>query len=181
VYEAYRYTVDGTTVTVDVGKYASGEPDCILSPAREYIDFFYELYISVSYPYFIQNSVIRANCAKILAAIEELERKHIFIKIAMVLPIREPATGRNFFADVPLFSHKEMKSVDHMSSVINDRLLRKFFFAVLENYYESDLRGTYGLAQEIDGSLNIGDDFDEVKFFQDIVAAVGANNEMAIG
>jgi len=174
VYEAYRYTVDGTTVTVDVGKFAAGEPDCILSPAREYVSFFYELYVSVSYPYYIKNETIRMNCAKMLAAIEELERQHIFIKINMVCPIRRPSSdGSNMFMDIPLFSHKDPKSVDTMSSVINDRLLRKFIFAVMENYYQDKLVDGYGLALTMDGSFNIGGDFDEVEFFEGIRDAVG--------
>jgi len=106
VYEAYCYTVDGTNVGVDIGKYANGESDCVISPARQYIDFFYELYVNVSYPYWIPNATIRMNCAKLLATIEELERQHIFIKITVVLPVQRIAKdGRNFFADIPLFSH----------------------------------------------------------------------------
>lgn len=175
VYEAYRYTVDGVSVGTDVGKYAAGEPDCVISPARQYIDYFYELYVSVSYPYYIKNEAIRENCAKLLATIEELERQHIFIKVAMVFPDQRPSTdGRNFFADVPLFSHKDPKSVDTMSAVINDRLLRKFFFAILENYYEEKLADGYGIAVKMKGSMNIGDTFDEIKFFEEVVCTVGA-------
>ena len=40
VYENFRYSTDGTKVDVDVGKYANGEPDCVMSPARQYIDYF---------------------------------------------------------------------------------------------------------------------------------------------
>lgn len=175
VYEAYRYTVDGTQVGVDVGKYANGEADCVISPAREYIDFFHELYVSISYPYYTTNETIRMNCAKLLATIEELERTHIFIKISIILPISGPSSdGRNFFADVPLFSHKDPKSVDTMSAVINDRLLRKFFFAMLEAHYGDNLRGSYGTAVKVDGAMNIGDTFNEVEFFESVSLSVGA-------
>ena len=175
VYEAYRYTVDGTNVGVDIGKYANGEADCVISPARQYIDFFYELYVSVSYPYYTTNETIRTNCAKLLATIEELERTHIFIKISIILPIRGPSNcGQNFFADVPLFSHKDPKSVDTMSAVINDRLLRKFFFAILEEHYGDNLRSSYGTAVSVDGAMNIGDTFNEVEFFKSIADSVGA-------
>jgi len=175
VYEAYRYTVDGTNIGVDIGKYANGESDCVISPARQYIDFFYELYISVSYPYYTKNSTIRANCAKLLATIEELERQHIFIKITAILPINRPSlSGRSFFSDLPLFSHKDPKSVNTMSAIINDRLLRKFFFAILENYYGSDLRGSYGTVINVKGAMNVGDKFDEIKFFETIANSVGA-------
>lgn len=174
-YEAYRYAVDGTTVGIDVGKYANGEPDCVITPAVQYVDFFYELYVNTSYPYSVSNDRIRTNCAKLLATIEELERQHIFIKIAMVLPIRRPSrTGKDFFADVPLFSHKDPKSVETMSSVINDRLLRKFFFAILENHYKEDLNDSYGTAVTLDGAMCIGEEFNEIEFFEEVVLSVGA-------
>lgn len=175
VYEAYRYAVDGVEVGIDVGKYAAGEPDCVITPAKQYVDFFYELYISVSYPWNIGNDVIRENCAKLLATIEELERQHIYIKVAMVLPIRGPSQdGNNFFADVPLFSHKDPKSAETMSAVINDRLLRKFFFAILENYYEERISYGYGQAVDMKGSMNIGKEFNEIEFFEEVVLSVGA-------
>ena len=173
IYEAYRYTVDGKTVTVDVGKYSAGEPDCILSPAVDYIDFFYELYVSASYPYYVTNSQIRTTCARLLAAIEELERQHIYIKVAAVCPIRSPTANNNFFADIPLFSHKQPKDVNMMSAVVNDRLLRKFIFAMLEDFYDDRLRSSYGLAVDMKGALNLGKEFDEADWFESVVAAVG--------
>ena len=175
VYEAYRYAVDGVVVAYDVGKYAAGHPDCVITPARQYVDFFYELYVSISYPWTITNETIRENCAKLLATVEELERQHIYVKIALVLPITHVASGgRNFFADVPLFSHKEPKSVDTMSAVINDRLLRKFFFAFIENYYGDEISDGYGQPVSIKETMNVGDVFDEIKFFEEVVMSVGA-------
>ncbi|MEE8599405.1 MAG: hypothetical protein V3S69_07895, partial [Dehalococcoidales bacterium] len=175
VYEAYRYAVDGVQVGVDVGKYANGEPDCVITPARQYIDFFYEMYVNISYPHHVTDDTIRQNCAKLLATVEELERQHIFIKIAMVFPARRPATdGRNFFSDVPLFSHKDPKSVDTMSSVVNDRLLRKFYFAILENYYGDKLSSGYGTAVTLEKAMNIGNEFNEIEFFEEVVLSVGA-------
>jgi len=177
VYENFRYSTDGTKVDVDVGKYANGEPDCVMTPSRQYIDFFYELYISVSYPHYVTNKKVRKNVAKLLATIEELERQHIFIKITLVLPIKNVTSTRsrsNYFASIPLFSHKDCKSVSIMSSVVNDRLLRKFFFAVLEKEYGSDLSYTYGQATELEGAMNIGNEFNEIEFFENITKAVGA-------
>lgn len=175
VYEAYKYCVDGVQVGIDVGKYAAGEPDCVITPSRQYIDFFYELFINISYPYHVTNDLIRQNCAKLLATVEELERQHIYIKIAMVFPgERCSKDGRNFFSDVPLFSHKDSKSVETMSSVVNDRLLRKFYFAILENYYEEHLDSSYGHAVTLKDAMNIGNEFDEIEFFQEVVLSVGA-------
>lgn len=177
VYENFRYTTDGTCVDFDMGKYANGEPDCVMSPSRQYIDFFYELYVNISYPHYVSNSDVRKSVAKLLATIEELERQHIYIKLTLLLPITGCAHHRkrsNYFGSIPLFSHKERKSVDMMSSVVNDRLLRKFFFAVLENLYGSDLDDCYGSAKKLEGTMNIGDKFDEVDFFKSVQQYVGA-------
>lgn len=175
VYEAYRYAVDGVEVGVDIGKYANGEPDCVITPAKQYVDFFYELYINISYPSHVSDENIRRNCAKLLATVEELERQHIFIKVAMVFPGKHCGKdGSNFFSDVPLFSHKDAKSVSTMSSVVNDRLLRKFFFAILEDFYADNLASSYGTAVTLEKSMNIGGAFNEIEFFEEVVLSVGA-------
>jgi len=178
VYEEYKYDVEGTTVGFDVGKYAAGEPDCVITPAKDYVDFFYELYISVSYPYNVENSEIRENVAKLLATIEELERNHIFIKVTLVLPIRAITVDgcSDFFSAIPLFSHKDYKSVQTMSSVVNERLLRKFYFAVLEDVYGDELSDHYGTAKSIEGVMNIGNQFNEVEFYESIQRKVGARS-----
>lgn len=178
VYENFRYSHDGTQVGIDVGKYAAGEADCVITPNRQYIDFFYEIYVNVSYSWSVSNDTIRKNVAKLLATIEELERKHVFIKINAILPISGPATiddtRRNFFSAIPIFSHKDHKSVAVMSSVINERLLRKFYFAVLEDLYGSDLSSGYGHPVQLEKSMNIGNTFDEVELFESIMKTVGA-------
>lgn len=176
VYENFRYTSDGTKVDVDVGKFNSGEPDCVLTPSVQYVDFFYELYISISYRYGITNETIRENVAKLLATIEELERQHIYIKIVMIFPARNVTReyNKNFFSTVPLFSHKEYKNVSLMSSVVNDRLLRKFYFAILENVYGTGLSDSYGQVIQLPECMNIGTQFQEIEFFESVVTAVGA-------
>ena len=177
VYENFRYSTDGTKVDVDVGKYANGEPDCVITPAVQYVDFFYELYINISYPWNISNEKIRTNIAKLLATIEELERQHIFIKISLVLPIHgvsKESSVRDYFSFIPLFSHKEMKSVSTMSSVVNDRLLRKFYFALLEATYGENLSYGYGTAVKLPKTMNPGEDFNEIEFFEEVKTLVGA-------
>jgi hypothetical protein len=176
VYEDYRYTTDGTQVDIDVGKYVSGEPDCVITPSQQYIDFFYELYVSISYPYNVQNSTVRENVAKLLATVEELERRHIFIKVTLILPIRDAVLDNthNFFSSIPLFSHKDQKSVSVMSSVINERLLRKFYFAILETVFKEKLAGGYGSPVSLDNAMNIGSQFDEIEFYENVVNKVGA-------
>lgn len=179
VYEAYKYSVDGTNVGVDVGKYANGDADCVITPAREYVDFFYELYISVSYPWNISNADIRRHTAKLLATIEELERQHIWIKITLIFPAHNVTRGeyngpRNYFSSIPLFSHKDPKSVQTMSSVVNDRLLRKFYFAILENLYKENLSYNYGTAVTLPKCMNVGNEFNEIEFFEEVLVSVGA-------
>jgi hypothetical protein len=62
-----------------------------------------------------------------------------------------------------------------MASVINERLLRKFYFAIMEDYYADNLSRNYGLAvTNIEGAMSIGVEFNEIKFFEDILAHVGA-------
>lgn len=179
VYEDFKYTTDGTQVGVDVGKYAAGEADCVITPSKQYIDFFYEMYVSVSYPYYVKNSTVRKNVAKLLATVEELERQHIFIKINAVLPINNPKSCageykiNKFFSSIPLFSHKDYKSVDVMSSVVNDRLLRKFYFAVLEDFYGKNLDQGYGQPISLEKSMNIGEEFNEVELFEQVKNSIG--------
>jgi len=176
VYENFRYSVDGTAVGVDIGKYANGEPDCVITPSVQYVDFFYELYVSISYPWSVDNNVIKNTIAKLLATIEELERQHIFIKVTLIFPARSVKNNcsQNFFSSIPLFSHKDYKSVETMSAVLNDRLLRKFYFALLEDIYGDELASGYGTAITLPECMTIGESFDEIEFFTDIVKKVGS-------
>jgi hypothetical protein len=179
IYEDFKYSTDGTQVGIDVGKYASGDAECVITPSKQYIDFFYEIYVNVSYPYWIENSTVRENVAKLLATIEELERQHVFIKINVVLPIHDikrnssDSEVNKFFSIIPVFSYKDFKSVDVMSSVVNDRLLRKFYFAILEDLYGNNLNGTYGQATELPKAMNIGNVFNEVEFFETVKNNIG--------
>jgi hypothetical protein len=173
VYENFKYSADGVNLGVDVAKAAAGEPDCVMTPTTQYINFFYELYISVSYNSNVTNESVLVNVVKLLATVEELERQHIFVKITLLLPIRGlTKEGGDMLAYLPLFSHDEGKDVEKMASVINDRLLRKFFFAIVEDRYRENLQGTYGSAVDIDGVMNIGSPFDEVAFFTEIQECV---------
>lgn len=184
VYENFKYTngSEGSNLGVDVGKYAAGEAECVITPSRQYIDFFYELYISISYSAGVSNNTVRKNVAKLLATVAELERKHIFVKINVVFPDEGAAyvsdgeggsSKRNFFSMIPVFSHKDPKSIEVMSSVVNDKLLRKFFFAIVEDFYGKDLSGVYGRPVELNKTINIGKDLNEVELFEKIKKDVG--------
>ena len=179
IYENFVYTngSEGSNVGVDVGKYAAGDAECVITPARQYIDFFYELYISISYSCMVRDSDVRKNVAKLLTTVAELERKHIFVKINVVFPDQGAATvegkSRNFFSMIPLFSHKDFKSVPLMSSVVNDKLLRKFFFAIIEDVYGKDISYGYGRPVSLPKTINIGEELNEVELFEQIKNDVG--------
>lgn len=175
-YENYKYTEDGIFIDLDVGKFSNGEPDCIISPSTQYIDFFYELYISISYPYYITNEFILENTNKLLATIEELQKQHINIKITLVFPDKYVDGESTLLSTIPLFSHKEYKDAKVMSSVINDRLLRKFFFAVLEDRYKENLDSQYGQVIQLSEVMNIGHEFDEIEFFTSVINKVKGND-----
>lgn len=145
IYESYKYEVEGDII--DVARLAAEDPACCLVPNNKYDNHFYELYISISYPWQITNETVVENMAKILATIELLEQEHYYCKLTLVFPDKDCNNGSgnsNFLGLVPLFSYKDIKNIETMSSVLNDRLLRKFFFAVIEEQYGTDLDGGYG-------------------------------------
>ena len=150
IYESYKYDVEGDIV--DVAKVIAEDPACCLVPNASYKNYFYELYISVSYPWTVNDKEIVENMAKILATVELLEREHIYCKITLVMPNTGCNNGegpRNYLGLIPLFSHRDAKTVKTMSAVLNERLLRKFFFAVWEDHYGSNLAGGYGQPTEL--------------------------------
>jgi len=149
VYESYKYDVDGDIV--DVAKVIEGDPACMLKPAKSYTNYFYELYISISYPCSVSDEHVRQQLCKILATVQLLEQEHIYTKITLVFPDVNPDINmdRSLFMILPLYSHKDIKTIETMSSVLNDRLLRKFGFALLEDIYKDDLDGGYGRPVEL--------------------------------
>lgn len=172
IYESYKYDVEGEIW--DVAKVIAQDPMCCLVPNESYTNYFYELYISVSYPWTVSDSEIIENMAKILATVELLEQEHYYCKITLVFPDKRCNTGNgksNFLAMVPLFSYKDFKSIDIMSSVLNERLLRKFFFAVLEDKYGEDLSGGYGTPIDLEHAI-IPVDLDEVELAESIINKV---------
>jgi hypothetical protein len=62
-----------------------------------------------------------------------------------------------------------------MSAVVNDRLLRKFYFAVVEAIYGSDLTYGYGNPVDMESAMNVGSPFDEIEFFTKVQECVGAS------
>lgn len=174
VYESFEYTVDGQGV-VDVAKYLANDPECILTPKMSYTNYFYELYISISYDWSVTNETIIENMSKILATIELLEKEHYYCKITLVFPDKRCNYGEgpsNLLVLIPLFSHKDHKSIETMSAVLNDRLLRKFCFAILEDKYKSNLASGYGQSVELDKTINVGYNVNEIELAQQIIDKV---------
>lgn len=172
IYESYKYEVEGDLV--DIAKLLSGDPCCCLVPNETYTNHFYELYVSVSYPAHVSDSTIVENMAKILATVELLEQEKYFCKLSLIMPNRGCNNGNgpsNYLGIIPLFSHKDVKTIDTMSSVLNERLLRKFFFARWEDMYGSGLASSYGNAVELPMSIRPVD-LDEVDLASDIINRV---------
>jgi len=171
VYESYRYAVEGEIV--DVSRVIEENPECFLTPAKTYSNWFYELYINISYSGRVENKDVTKNCLKLLATIEELERQHIYIKITLVDVSKSVSTtNKDLFLAIPLFDYRQPKTADTMSSVINDRLLRKFSFAISEEIYKHNLQQHYGIVKKLDNTINIGDTLDEIEIFTDILDKV---------
>ena len=170
IYESYKYEVEGQIV--DVAKVIAEDPMCCLVPNETYKSYFYEMYIRVNLPYRIGDHEIKRSVAKILATVQLLEREHIYIKINLV------AYGKNItYIDgykkdmlniIPVFSHKDVKDINRMSAVINNRTSRKFIFAVKEEYYGEDIDEGYGKSTDLPNCINIYD-IDEVELASNII------------
>lgn len=171
LYEEYKLAPEG--LVIDMQKLVDGDPSCMLSHNGTGESFFYEIYVSISYPYHVSNETVQENTIKLLTVIEELQRKHIFIKVTLVFADRKPNSENDMLMVIPLFSHKDYKDIKTMSSVINDRLLRKFTFALLEDVYDNNLRSDYGSAVQLDNVINIGDDLDYEELMIKIIKEVG--------
>ena len=170
IYESYKYASEG--VIVDIAKVINEDPECFLTPVKSYTNHFYELYISISYPSHVSNETVRRNAIKLLSTIEELERQHIYIKVTLVFGDHHPDNDRDLLVTIPLFNHKDFKSIETMSAVVNERLLRKFMFALLEDVYDENLASGYGQAMSMTTCINIGDDLNEVELFTKILDQV---------
>ncbi len=152
LYERYKYAEEG--LIVDVGKYVEGDPECVLAPNMNYKDHFYQLYINMSYNGSVEDEDVLESLYKILATVNELQKQHIYIAITLIDATKDINEDRDsYLLTLPLFSYKEHKSIKTMSSVINERFLRKFVFAVCEDIYGEDLHENYGRAVEVPYSI----------------------------
>lgn len=169
IYESYKYDIDG--VAVDVAKVIAEDPQCFLKPAYSYTSYFYELYINVSYAGSVDDSHVREQMCKILATIEELEREHIFIKVTLVDCSGDVDGDRDLLTTLPLFDYRDIKDIKAMSSVLNERLLRKFMFAMSEDIYGDNLASSYGRPIELPQTIR-PINLDEIDLFTSIYDSI---------
>ena len=170
IYESFKYSSEG--VIVDISKVINEDPECFLTPVKSYTNHFYELYVSISYSAFVDDTTVRQNAIKLLSTIEELERQHIYIKITLVFGDHLSDNNRDMLVTIPLFSYKDFKSIETMSAVLNERLLRKFCFALLEDVYGKKLSPGYGHTMQMTTTVNLGHDLDETILFSKIMDEV---------
>ena len=158
VYEGYKYDIEGDII--DIARYLEGNPECALVPKKSYKNFFYELYISAAFLAGVNLKEVAANTAKILATIQLLEEENIFIKVTLVTISSRVASGpkdkdiTNVIL-LPLFSHRDVKTIETMSSVLNDRFFRIYTFGIKENMYKGKLHGSYGSTIYLDEAIKV--------------------------
>lgn len=173
VYESYKYDVEGDIW--DVAKVIAEDPMCCLVPTETYKNYFYELYISAAYPWYVKDEEVRESMAKLLATVELLEREHIYCKITIVsanTSVGKADDGKtNILILLPLFSHREPKSIETMSAVVNERFHRKFSFATFEDTYGSNIYGGYGRPLELPNAITPVN-LDEVELASSILKKV---------
>ncbi len=143
IYEGYEYDIEGDVI--DIGEYLTGNPSCMLRPKIKYKNFFYELFISAAYLGGVSEELIKENVSKILATIQLLEKEHIYIKVTIVAASSDTVEGKKtLVVAIPLFSHKDEKTIEEMSSIINERFFRTFIFGIREDMYGENLYDGYG-------------------------------------
>lgn len=156
VYEGYQYDIEGDYI--DIAEFLTGNPKCMLKPKVSYKNYFYELFISAAYLGGVPDSTIRRNVARILATIQLLEEEHIYIKVTIVAASSDTVEGkRTLVVAIPLFSHKESKTIDGMSSIINERFFRTFIFGIREDMYGDDLYSGYGQTIDLKEAIKLYD------------------------
>ena len=169
IYQGFEYSVQGELI--DVARYAAGNPECAIIPKSVGKNYFYELYINASIPWQVSDKDINDKLARILATIELLESERIFIKVNAVVTAfnLSRSTTDDLAIILPVFSHRDFKSIDSLSSIINVRYLRKFGFAIFEHLYGDDLEGGYGTPKQLPNCINLMDDLDECELAESIL------------
>jgi hypothetical protein len=180
IYKGVTYSHEGENI--DMLKFLEGDPDCYIVPKPREKIHFYELYIDSTVPHYVQEKDYMKNVAKLLATVKLLEQKQIFIKINLILRTKDSGDRcvkkKDLLVVVPLFSHRETKSINRISSIVNMRFLRKFGFAILETIFGEYLSSGHGRVNKLKQTIDLGNGFDEVKFAEEIVDKLITKCEM---
>ena len=155
IYEGYRYDTDGDII--DIAKYIEGDPECMLKPKVKYKGFFYELFISGAYLAGVADQTVADNVSKILATIQLLEQERIYIKVTIVTASNSVSKGTTQVVAIPLFSHKDEKTIEGMASILNERFFRTFIFGIKEHMYGSKLDSGYGQTINLLDAVRLND------------------------
>ncbi len=171
IYEGYEYDIAGEVI--DIAKYIAEDPECMLKPKYKYKSYFYEMFISAAYLANVSDTVIKNNIAKILATVQLLEQEHIYIKITIVAASQNVTSvgDTTLMVAIPLFSHKDEKTIDTMSSIINERFFRTFIFGIREDKYKKNLSSGYGKTIDLKETIRLNS-VDVEKIAQDILDKV---------
>jgi len=169
IYRGFEYSVEGELI--DVARYAEGNPECAIIPKESGKKFFYELYINATVAYYVSEQTISERLAQILATVELLESERIYIKLNVVISITNchNVDKPHLLCVLPVFSHRDVKCINSLSSVINERFLRKFIFAAMESVYGDNINSGYGTVCNLPHTLNLSQPFNEVDTAQSII------------
>jgi hypothetical protein len=169
--KGYSYSHEGENL--DMSRYLEGNPECYFVPKKNEKIHFYKLFVDGTVHAHIDQREYQDKMAQLLATIELLETRNIFIEVNFIISIKECGNGKtkkiNLLTILPLFSYKEHKTIEKMSSVMNIRYLRKFHFAILETLYGEELEWGYGKVNVLPNTINLEKEFDYVKFAEDIL------------
>ena len=155
--EDYKYHHEG--LILDVAKLVERDPQCMLTKNIEYISSFYELNINLVYPAVIDSQVIKDGISRLLATITILEAEHKYCKLNLVVAVNNGCRNNDsMLMMLPLYSHNDFKSIELMSSIINEKFLRTFYFAIQDDFYGVDkVSSTRGEAVKMAQCINIWD------------------------
>jgi len=170
IYEGYKYSIEGELI--DIARYLEGNPECMLVPKSKGKHYFYEMYLNISVAGSMSGDEMNRRLAQVLATIELLEQERIYIKLNIVDTSGDVNTGEgkpHLLTILPVFSHREHKCIEKLSSVANERLLRKFMFALSEALYGNDLSSGYGTPLSLPNCLNIQDNLDVCEVAANII------------
>lgn len=155
--EDYKYHHEG--LILDVAKLVERDPQCMLTKNVKYTNSFYELNVNLVYPASVTSDTIKDGISRLLATITILESEHKFCKLNLVIAAANNCgDDESMIVMLPLYSHNDYKSIELMSSIINERFLRTFYFAIQDNYYgKENVSSVRGEAVKMKQCLNIWD------------------------